>query len=587
MKENLLSKEKIIEIQNNVDIVDVISGYVPLITKGKNFFGVCPFHADHSPSMSVSREKQIYKCFSCGASGNVFNFVMDYENISFMDALKKVSNLAGININIASNSKSSVDKDRILYEIIDVSKKLYKNNINTEVGEAARNFIKNRHFDLSIIKEFELGLSLSSYDQLTNLLIKKKYKIEDIVRTGLVMKGDKGYKDVYLNRIMFPLYDLNGKTVGYSGRIYNGEDISKYFNTKETEIFKKGELLYNYHKAKDVARKTGKIIIVEGFFALIRLHTIGIDNVIATLGTALTKKQALIIKRMAPEVILCYDGDSAGNNATDSASKIFNDINVTPKVVRLEDNLDPDDYVLKYGKQKMLDKLNNPINIMEYKLNYHKLNKNLSNNFDMSNYVNEMLDEIKKINDDVYKELTIKKLSDESNLSVEFLKSKLENQIQETKPKIVKKVKLNKYDQAETHLLYYMLSSKDVIKKYINSKPIFKNEQHTYLANSLVNYLKNNNDVNMSSVMTYYMEDDKIMETIHSLNMLDIKDEFKMAEIDDYIRVLKERVIKIEKKNIKDKIAKDNDIEKQKELISKMIEIRKGEIENEKNSKRN
>ena len=587
MKENLLSKEKIIEIQNNVDIVDVISGYVPLITKGKNFFGVCPFHADHSPSMSVSREKQIYKCFSCGASGNVFNFVMDYENISFMDALKKVSNLAGININIASNSKSSVDKDKILYEIIDVSKKLYKNNINTEVGEAARNFIKNRHFDLSIIKEFELGLSLSSYDQLTNLLIKKKYKIDDIVRTGLVMKGDKGYKDVYLNRIMFPLYDLNGKTVGYSGRIYNGEDISKYFNTKETEIFKKGELLYNYHKAKDVARKTGKIIIVEGFFALIRLHTIGIDNVIATLGTALTKKQALIIKRMAPEIILCYDGDNAGNNATNSASKIFNDINVTPKVVRLEDNLDPDDYVLKYGKQKMLDKLNNPINIMEYKLNYHKLNKNLSNNFDMSNYVNEMLDEIKKINDDVYKELTIKKLSDESNLSVEFLKSKLENQVQEVKPKIVKKVKLNKYDQAETHLLYYMLSSKDVIKKYINSKPIFKNEQHTYLANSLVNYLKNNNDVNMSSVMTYYMEDDKIMETIHSLNMLDIKDEFKMAEIDDYIRVLKERVIKIEKKNIKDKIAKDNDIEKQKELISKMIEIRKGEIENEKNSKRN
>ncbi len=587
MKENLLSKEKIIEIQNNVDIVDVISGYVPLITKGKNFFGVCPFHADHSPSMSVSREKQIYKCFSCGASGNVFNFVMDYENISFMDALKKVSNLAGINIDIASSGKSSVDKDRILYEIIDVSKKLYKNNINTEVGEAARNFIKNRHFDLSIIKEFELGLSLSSYDQLTNLLIKKKYKIEDIVRTGLVMKGDKGYKDVYLNRIMFPLYDLNGKTVGYSGRIYNGEDISKYFNTKETEIFKKGELLYNYHKAKDVARKTGKIIIVEGFFALIRLHTIGIDNVIATLGTALTKKQALIIKRMAPEIILCYDGDNAGNNATNSASKIFNDINVTPKVVRLEDNLDPDDYVLKYGKQKMLDKLNNPINIMEYKLNYHKLNKNLSNNFDMSNYVNEMLDEIKKINDDVYKELTIKKLSDESNLSVEFLKSKLENQVQETKPKIVKKVKLNKYDQAETHLLYYMLSSKDVIKKYINSKPIFKNEQHTYLANSLVNYLKNNNDVNMSSVMTYYMEDDKIMETIHSLNMLDIKDEFKMAEIDDYIRVLKERVIKIEKKNIKDKIAKDNDIEKQKELISKMIEIRKGEIENEKNSKRN
>ena len=159
---------------------------------------------------------------------------------------------------------------------------------------------------------------------------------------------------------MFPLYDLTGKIVGYSGRIYNGEKNSpKYFNTKETEIFKKGELLYNYHRAKNPCKEKGQVIVVEGFFALIRLHTIGVDNVIATLGTALTKKQALIIKRMAKEVVLCFDGDSAGEEATNSAAKLFSEIDVSPKVIRLEDKLDPDDYVLKYGKQRMLEKINN------------------------------------------------------------------------------------------------------------------------------------------------------------------------------------------------------------------------------------
>lgn len=422
MKENLLSQEEILNIQNSVDIVEVISSYIPLTSRGKNFFGVCPFHPDHSPSMSVSREKQIYKCFSCRASGNVFKFIMDYENVSFIEAVRIIANKAGIPVNIGQAKKIDNDKNKILYDIFEVSQKFYKNNINTQQGKQAREFIKNRQFDLDIIKDFELGLSLPQYDLLTNLLLKKNFKINDLIRTGLVSKGDKGYKDMYINRIMFPLYDLTGKIIGYSGRIYNGEKTSKYFNTKETEIFKKGELLYNYHKAKDIAREKEQIIIVEGFFALIRLHTIGVDNVIATLGTAVTKKQAMLIKRMAKEVVLCFDGDSAGNEATNSCIEILNEVGVIPKIIRLEDNLDPDDYVIKYGKDRMIEKIKNPMNVMDYKLNYHKNEKNLSNNLDLSNYVNEMIDELKKINDDVYRELTLRKLSDESKLSIDFLK---------------------------------------------------------------------------------------------------------------------------------------------------------------------
>lgn len=576
MNETILSQEEILNIQKSVDIVDIISSRVQLTSRGKNLFGVCPFHPDHSPSMSVSREKQIYKCFSCRASGNVFKFLMDYENISFLESVKMVADKAGININIGQAKKIVNDKNKVLYDIFEVSQMLYKNNINTKDGKTAREFIEKRKFDLSIIKDFELGLSLSSFDQLTNLLIKKKYNVNDLVRTGLVSKGDKGYKDMYINRIMFPLYDLTGKIVGYSGRIYHGENTSKYINTKETEIFKKGELLYNYHKAKDIARDKEQIIIVEGFFALIRLYTIGVKNVVATLGTAVTKKQASLIKRMAKEVILCFDGDSAGDEATNSCIEILNEVGVTPKIIRLEDNLDPDDYILKYGKDRMFEKISNPLNIMDYKFNYHKKKKNLNNNLDLSNYINEMIEEIKKINDDVYRELTIKKLSDESNLSVEFLKNKISGDIR--KPNISSKInekKYTKYEIAENHLLYYMLNNKDVVRIYNNEQPYLSNSKYRDLARSLYLYLKENGDIKVADILTYFRDDENIINTINEINSLDINDSYTNKQILDYINVIKENNIKKQIHNLKEQMSNETDNKKKLEMVQKMVELRK------------
>lgn len=575
MKETLLSQEEILKIQNSVNIVDIISSYVPLTTKGKNLFGVCPFHPDHSPSMSVSKEKQIYKCFSCGASGNVFKFLMDYENIGFLDAVKIVADKAGISLQLDTPTVKKDNQLEVLYNIFEISQKYYRNNINTSVGKNARDFIENRHFDLGIIKDFELGLSLSSYDSLTNLLLKKNFELKDLVRTGLVAKGDKGYKDVYVNRIMFPLYDLNGKVVGYSGRIYNGEKSSKYFNTKETELFKKGELLYNYHRAKEPARECEKIIIVEGFFALIRLYTIGVKNVVATLGTAVTKKQALLIKRMARDVILMFDGDSAGNEATNSCIEELNSIGVIPKIVRLEDQLDPDDYVLKYGKDKMLEKINNPINVMDYKLNYHRNKKNLNNNSDLSEYINEMIGELKKIDDDIYKELTLKKLSDECHLPIEFLKQKLENNSDKIiiEHKINKK-KQNKYEQAEQHLVFYMLNNKTVIQMYDESKPRFSNRDYNILARNISVYSKEH-VVKVSNLLTYFKEDKELIKTIEELIGLNLKDEYSIQEIKDYIHVINENNINKNIEQLQNNLKMETDRKKKLELLNQMIEKRK------------
>ena len=588
MKENtMLSQEEILKIQKSVDIVDIISGYLPLTSKGKNFFGVCPFHSDHSPSMSVSREKQIYKCFACGASGNVFNFIMDYENINFMDAVRLLANKAGIPLSIKNSVSSPTNKDQNLYDILNLSLKFYKNNINTKDGKDAIEYIKNRKFDLDIIKEFDIGLALKNYDSLTNLLIKKKFKQSDMINSGLVYKNEKGIKDTYVNRIMFPIHNLSGQLVGYSGRIYNGEKTNKYINTKETNIFKKSEILYNYYKAKDYVREKDEIIIVEGFFALIRLYTIGVKNVVATLGTAFTKNHALTIKKMTKNVILCFDGDNAGNEATNSCITELAKVGITPKVIRLEDNLDPDDYIIKYGKTTMLEKINNPMNVMDYKLLYHSNNKDLSNNQDLSKFINEMLDELKKLDDDIYIELTLKKLSDISKLSVEVLKQKLKenNQVKKVENNnvpILKKTHLNKYEIAERNLIYYMLNDKNVVLKYNREQISFSNKSYDELANNIISYIKQFKEIDLSSIITYYRNDESISSKINELLNYDISDNYTEQQIDDYIRVIKERKTKQQMSKLKNNINLVQSKEEQKNILKQMIELRKKEIEGEK-----
>ena len=226
---NKIDTQTINEIRNSLDIVEIISNYLPLTAKGKNFFGVCPFHDDLSPSMSVSKEKQIYTCFSCGATGNVFKFLQDYENITFVEAIKKCADMAGITLDIKDNKKI-YNKNNDLYDIYELSQKIYQNNINTEYGKKAKDYLKSRGLAEDIIKEFGIGLSLNKTDLITKLLKSKGYSDKTLVTSGLVNENNFELNDVYKNRIMFPLYDLNGKVIGYNGRVYNGEKENKYIN---------------------------------------------------------------------------------------------------------------------------------------------------------------------------------------------------------------------------------------------------------------------------------------------------------------------------------------------------------------------
>ncbi len=565
-----LTEEQIREVRQSVDIIDVVSSYMPLIPKGKNYFGVCPFHDDHSPSMSVSKDKQIYTCFSCGASGNVINFVMDYEHISFLEAVKKLSLVGGIDINI--NVATPIKQHSVLYDIYELSIKLYQNNLNTKEGLLAKEYLKQRNIDEEIIKVFGIGLALKNHDLLTKMLVKKKYSEKDIINSGLVIKTKSGLADIYYNRIMFPLSNLDGQTVGYSGRIYNGEDISKYVNTKETEIFKKGELLFNYHRARDEARMQNRVIVMEGFMDVIRAYTVGIKNVVATMGTAVTKKQAGLIKRMAKEIILCFDGDTAGAKATSSCIDLMLELGVNPKIVRLEDNLDPDEYITKYGKQSFLDKIEKAINIIDFKTSYYRHDKDMNNNEDMAKYVSDVINEISKIDDDVYQELSLNKLSKESGLDIAFLKSKLKKNI---KPASIKKTKkevtvISKYQKAEQNLIFYMLRSIEVIKMY-NVKIVYMpTPVYQRLACHISYYYKTYKSLEIADLITSLNNNEELKQALNSILSLNLKEEYTKEEINDYINVIKEYSINHEKKKLLEAMKKESDPLKKAEIAEKM-----------------
>ncbi len=570
---NTLSQEKINEIRNSVNIVDVISSYIPLTPKGKNYFGVCPFHDDNNPSMSVSPSRQIYKCFSCGATGTVFKFIMDYENISFLEAVKKVADIGGISVNIGKVTKKQTHTE--LHQIYDLSLKFYINNLNTVGGKEAREYLKNRNIDEETIKEFQIGLSLK-HDVLSKILI-KKFKPDEVLKSGLVGKNDYGYYDLFYDRIMFPLYDLNGNPVAYSGRIYNKKDNSKYFNTRETEIFKKGELLYNYHRAKDIARKKNQIIIMEGFMDVIRSFTVGIKNVIAMMGTAVTPTQAHLIKRMAKDIILCFDGDEAGAKATMSCSNELLKIGVTPKIIRLEDNLDPDEYIQKYGKEAFQRKIDNPISVMDFKLSYLKNGKDLTSSEGEAKYISEVIGELNKIDDDILKDLTIKKIVAEMNIDEDIIRKHLEVKPKQIpKPKTQMEIKTDKYEKAESALIYYMLKSPEVITMYNKKVTYIPNREYRQLAREISSFYKNFGFISEADFIDYIECDKDLMATIGKINKQNTKETYSLEEIEDYINVIRDYNIKEEIKRLTNKMKNLTDPLDKAKIAEEIVGLKKG-----------
>lgn len=568
-----ISYEEILSIQRKANIVDIIRDYVPLTQRGKNYFGICPFHDDHNPSMSVSPEKGVYKCFVCGNAGNVFNFVMEYEKVSFYEAVKIVADKIGVSIDISTSKKENTKKSP-LYDIYNISYKFYQNNLNTVYGKDAKKYLLNRKIDEDVIKNFNIGLSLSD-SELCNALKAKRFKDDDIVSSGVAVQNGNNIYDIYKNRIMFPLYDLEGNVVGFSGRIYNQKSESKYINTKETEIFKKGELLYNYHIAKKEARKEKNIIVVEGFMDVIRLSTIGIVNVVATMGTAVTKYQLNLIQKLAPNITLMFDGDKAGEKATNAFIELANGNDSNIKVVRLEDNLDPDEYILTKGKDKMIYNLSHAQSVYDYKLSSYKENIDFNDSKEVSNYINVMIKEFEKIDDDIVREIEIKKLSESTNVSYDLIKSKLKDS--EKKVIITHKprnIKINKYEKASKYILYRMINDNNMILYYFNNLSYLPNDIERKLASEIVLFYKKFNSFNLSDFIIYLEDKKELINLVVDISDLKYTEDELNDNIDNYFDVIKESLYNNQIVKLTSELKNESNSVKRMEIAQKIVDLK-------------
>lgn len=569
-----ITNELINEIRNKIDIVEIISNYVPLTQRGKNFFGVCPFHDDHSPSMSVSKEKQIYTCFSCGATGNVFTFVADYEHINFYEAVKLLANKVGYNLGIAKTTAKKEDKS---LEIYDLACKFYQNNLNTALGKNAYEYLDKRKIDKDTIKKFKIGLSLSK-TSLTDYLLNKNIPLKELISLGI---SSENGTDLFMNRIMFPLYDLQGNVVAFSGRVYNIKDSSKYINTKETKIFKKGNLLYNYHQAKDILKKSESIIVMEGFMDVIRASTIGINNCVATMGTAFTKNHANLLRKMTDNIILCFDGDSAGEEATTSAIEVLKEIGITPKVIRLEENLDPDEYILKYGETSFKNKISNPESSIEFLMKLHKSNKNLKDINDISKYIDESLKELINTNDNILVELTLKKMVTEFGIEYNTLNNKYLELLHQSEKKkspitleVKNKPKYDVYTQASRNLIYYMIKKSNIIDLVEKSITYIPDNNIRVLFNEIIYYYHKYGIFNIADFISYITEKEEILKIFNEIYNMNLKDECSNEEIEDYIKVISSYPIDKKTNELNKKLKEEKDPLKQANILAEILTLK-------------
>ena len=556
------------EVRKKTDIVDLISEYIPLIKKGKNYFGVCPFHDDSNPSMSVSREKQIYKCFSCGASGNIYNFLMDYEHIDFKEALSKLSSKLGINIeNTTIKVNNKFDK---FYEIYDLTSKLYQNNLLSEKGSSARNYLKSRNISLEEIKKFNIGLSFSNNQVVKQL--EKKYNLLDLEDVGLISNNH----DIFQNRIMFPLMNLENKTVAFSGRIYdtNSKD-SKYINTKETNIFKKGEILYNYYACKEDVRIKKYLILVEGFMDVIRLSTIGIKNVVATMGTSLTINQIKLLKRLSNNIYLCFDGDNPGKlaNINNGEELIKHDINI--KVISLDNNDDPDSYVLKNGKEKFETLIEEAKSYQEYYMEYQKDNISTTDIKEVTEYINKVLEKLKYNNNAIEKELVLKKLAKDFDISYNTLENRLKDyslekntNLEIKSPKKEEKITVNKYYVASRDLIMGMLYNNKIIDIYKNYNIQMINNKFDAILNEILYRYDVYGSVEVAEIFDEFISNDEEREFFKTL----ITDEEVYSEdyYIDCIKSINECVTNQKIKYLQKMIEEEKDVNKQIEYLNTM-----------------
>lgn len=576
-----IKEEQLNEVLEKANIVDIIDSYVPLQKKGSDYVGVCPFHDDHSPSMHVSTKLNIFKCFVCNTGGNVFSFVSKFENIPFVEAVKKVAQASGVDLKIEGITQRE-SKYKEEYELMELSSKYYQNYLNTKDGLDAKKYLLSRGINEDIIKEYQIGLSPDN-NELKDFLESKKIDLEMAFSIGLLNKSGINYFDMFSKRIMIPILDMYGNLAGYTARAYKEDSENKYINSKESIIYRKSNILFNYYNAKDEARVKRELIIVEGNMDVILLGSHGIKNVCALMGVVLSKSQIESIKKLNSKIILMLDGDNAGKLATIKIGDELFKNNIDLYVVRLSKAKDPDEYIRSFGKEALLDNINHAIKYLDFKIEYLKEEKDLNNIKEFTEYIKEVLAMAGNVSE-LEREAIIAKLCKEYNIDPNIIRQNIKVNKTEVKEKIIiPKKKQTKYEKAVSNLIYAMLLNKKFYKIYSSKLGYLEGKIEKDTAVSIGGYIKKHGDINIADFINYVAEHEQITEYVSNVISENDKEDIEEKEFCDILSTVSKCIEEKEINRLKKEIKEEKDIDRKVKLVEKLANLKKGVIYNERN----
>ena len=582
------SEELIEEIRSSNDIVDVISKYVTLKRSGRNFFGLCPFHKEKSPSFAVSPDKQIFHCFGCGVGGNVIHFISKIEGLDFKDTLELLANRVNIELPTLDNledDKTARLKSKV-YEINKIAAEFYHENLYKPTSKTAQEYIKKRKLDNRTLKAFLIGYA-GNFNELYLLLKQKGYTEEEMLASSLVKRTENGgYMDSFRKRLMFPIQDVRERVIAFGGRVLD-DSKPKYINSPENIVYSKGRNLFGLNVAKK--HDTKKIVIVEGYMDAISLYQRGITNVVASLGTAMTEAQGRLLRRYSEQVILGYDADGAGQAAILRGMEILQNLGCDIRVLQIEGAKDPDEYVLKYGPERFQKCVDNAISLVEFKVKVLLKELNIENTNDKIKFLNEIAKILAKVTNQMEREIYVDKIAKEYKISKEAIyvevnklmykdnqgSKKLEKKVFTMVPKEEKENSVSEAVLKRENLVIYLLINEyskcyEKIKNLITLDYIQDDTNKQILKKMYEEFEKGNS--NTSQLLDWF-QDEKIISHITEIMAGDFEITDVNKAIDDLISIYEKEKL----------ISRRNEILKKLESVSEAGSEEVKELEKELN----
>ncbi len=591
----LIPEEVIDEVRASSDIVNVVSDYVRLRKQGTNYVGLCPFHNEKTPSFMVSGDKQIFRCFGCGEGGNVFSFIMKFDKLSFPEAVRLLANRAGITIPEEDDPAKNARMKEVneAFEINELVKDFYQYIlINHQVAGEARSYLKKRGLTGETIDKFQIGFAPPSWDSLLKFLNKKGFAPEKLEKLGLVLarsKGKPGFYDRFRNRVMFPIWDIRGKVVGFGGRVLD-DSVPKYLNSPETVLFNKSHLLYGINKAAESIRRNDQVIIVEGYLDVITCHQSGISNVVASLGTAFTREQGKLLLRYSQEVVMAYDADAAGIHATMRGWQLLDDLGCRVRIVSIPDGKDPDEFIRVHGAEEFTRVIRqNAQSLSEFNTDRAMEKYDMATLEGKFKIASEVIPSIKNISNEIEKNEAIMKLAQRLHLSPEAVRAEVEktprgsrnswsnrdkitasrNNNDNRVPGGVASKEEDARSRAEESLLVLMLSDSNIFLKVKEEIGVHFSSRQEYLnITNLLNEILENELDYQPAVLFDRLQDESTTEILKRLLLVEIPEENRDQVIDDCIRTVKEDEIRKKREELLRRMeeadkARDQELRKQ------------------------